>query len=241
MLQQLHTEIAPGLSAADTYELSAPERPLNFGNEAHRIRAAISFMADHCAPPAVLSFITTNKPTSSRALIGDLAKWITAMQRRHSVPQHVMQVFEMRSGLHGHLVAPCNADMERRLRGSAKFAGIEVRPVTNAAGLAGYLSKEIGHHVAGGGDHCRLSRQLERDAVEAGAIEPHRHRNAHRSTAPRQPRRSKSATGSGIGIADALDAVLFATLVGTLPIAATSHAAHQATPVMVGTAPPTLH
>jgi hypothetical protein len=37
------------------------------------------------------------------------------------------------------------------------------------------------HHHPGSGDRVRLSRRLERDAIEAGAIEPWQHSNAKRS------------------------------------------------------------
>jgi len=36
------------------------------------------------------------------------------------------------------------------------------------------------HRLPGGGDRVRLSRELERDAIEAGYVEPWRHTNAKR-------------------------------------------------------------
>jgi len=52
---------------------------------------------------------------------------------------------------------------------------------------AGYRSRVLGgrlkgsHRLDGGGDRVRLSRDLERDAIEAGAIDPWQHTNAKRS------------------------------------------------------------
>jgi hypothetical protein len=47
------------------------------------------------------------------------------------------------------------------------------------------------HYLPGGGDRVRLSRELERDGVVAGYIEPWRHTNARRQTQrkPYRPRR----------------------------------------------------
>src|SRR5262249_44920632 len=38
------------------------------------------------------------------------------------------------------------------------------------------------HHLDGGGDRVRLSRELERDAIDAGYIDLWRHSNARRSS-----------------------------------------------------------
>jgi hypothetical protein len=47
------------------------------------------------------------------------------------------------------------------------------------------------HRLEGGGDRVRLSCELERDAIEAGYVEPWRHTNARRSAVrkPYSPRR----------------------------------------------------
>jgi hypothetical protein len=104
-------------------------------------------------------------------------------------------------GLHAHIVFIGTHDMARRLRGSKQFGQvIDVRNVTDHNGIARkYLAKErtpqagykrshllggrIGgsHHLPGGGDRVRLSRELERDAIEAGYVEPWQHTNAKRS------------------------------------------------------------
>jgi len=86
---------------------------------------------------------------------------------------------------------------------------IDVRPVTDNNALAHkYLAKErtpqagyrrghvLGgriagsHRIPGGGDRVRLSRELERDAIEAGYVEPWRHTYAKRSAEekPHRPR-----------------------------------------------------
>jgi len=88
---------------------------------------------------------------------------------------------------------------------------IDVRPVTNSNGLVRkYLSKErtpqagygrehlLGgrlrgsHRLEGGGDRVRLSRALERDAIEAGYVDAWQHSNARRSFERRayRPRRA---------------------------------------------------
>jgi len=92
-------------------------------------------------------------------------------------------------------------DIANRLKASKQFGDlIDVRHVTDHNALAHkYLAKErtpqagyrrghmLGGRIAGshrlpsGGDRVRLSRELERDAVEAGYVEPWRHTNAKRS------------------------------------------------------------
>ena len=87
----------------------------------------------------------------------------------------------------------------RRLQRSSVFA-IDVRPVTDSNGLVRkYLSKERtpqagygrehvldgrlkgSHRLEGGGDRVRLSRALERDAIEASYVATWQHSNARRS------------------------------------------------------------
>ena len=94
------------------------------------------------------------------------------------------------------------------LRRSKAFGErVEVQPVTDARGLTrAYLAKErttqagygrehrLGgrlrgsHQLDGGGDRVRLSRELERDVVDARYVEPWQHTNARRS-AERKPYR----------------------------------------------------
>jgi hypothetical protein len=100
-----------------------------------------------------------------------------------------------------HITFIGTRDIARRLQDSSVLAElIDVRPVTDPNGLVRkYLSKErtpqagygreymLGgrlkgsHRLEGGGDRVRLSRDLERDAIEAGYVERWRHSNARRS------------------------------------------------------------
>jgi hypothetical protein len=85
----------------------------------------------------------------------------------------------------------------------------KIEPVPDIGGLKKYLAKErtpqAGHRrrdlggrirgshlLPGGGDRVRLSRQLERDAIEAGLVDPWKHTNAKRSAQRKdyRPRRS---------------------------------------------------
>ena len=98
---------------------------------------------------------------------------------------------------------------DRALRRSRLCIGTKIGPVTSIGGLKKYLAKErtpqagyrrrdLGgrisgsHLLPGGGDRVRLSRQLERDAIEAGLVDPWKHTNAKRSAQRKdhQPRRS---------------------------------------------------
>ena len=108
--------------------------------------------------------------------------------------------------MHAHIVFLGTSEIVERLRDSAAWREIiQVDPVTDAGGLAlKYLAKErtpqagfrrnhvLGgrlkgsHPLEGGGDRVRLSRDLERDAIEAGYVEPWQHTNARRA-AERKP------------------------------------------------------
>jgi hypothetical protein len=109
--------------------------------------------------------------------------------------------FECRGGLHAHIAFIGTHEIAHRLKASKQFGGlIEIGLVTDRNDLAQkYLAKErtpqagykrahmLGgriagsHRLPGGGDRVRLSRQLERDAIEAGCVEPWQHTNAKRS------------------------------------------------------------
>jgi hypothetical protein len=109
--------------------------------------------------------------------------------------------FETRGGLHAHITFIGNTDIADSLKRSSVFGDlIEVGPITHPQDLARkYLGKErtpqagyrrqhvLGgrvrgsHCLDGGGDRVRLSRDLERDAIAAGYVEPWQHTNARRS------------------------------------------------------------
>jgi hypothetical protein len=123
------------------------------------------------------------------------------LQGTYRLRRYSVTTFESRGGLHAHIAFIGTCEIARRLKASKQFGDlIDVRPVTDNEGLAHkYLAKErtpqagyrrgqiLGgriagsHRLPGGGDRVRLSRQLERDAVEAGYVQPWQHTNAKRS------------------------------------------------------------
>jgi hypothetical protein len=146
-----------------------------------------------------LWFATTNRG-ARRSLIGDIWKRITRLQGSYRLGRYSVTTFESRGGLHAHIIFIGTRDIANLLKASKQFGDlIDVRPVTDNNALAHrYLAKErtpqagyrrghmLGgriagsHRLPGGGDRVRLSRQLERDAVEAGYVEPWRHTYAKR-------------------------------------------------------------
>src|SRR5262249_59187804 len=117
-------------------------------------------------------------------------------------------------GIHAEIMFIGTRDIAQRLKQSGRFGELlDGRPVTDSNGLTRkYLAKERtpqagyrrshmfggrlagSHRLPGGGDRVRLSRELERDAIEAGYVEAWRRTNARRSLErkPYRPRGSKS-------------------------------------------------
>jgi hypothetical protein len=169
------------------------------GPELERLSAAVRFLTIHCrGRRSVLWLATTNKG-AARSAIADVWKRITRLQTKFDLPAYSVAVFETRGGLHAHITFIGTLDIARGLQSSSVFA-IDVRPVTDSNGLVRkYLSKErtpqagygreylLGgrlkgsHRLEGGGDRVRLSRALERDAIEAGYVDAWQHSNARRS------------------------------------------------------------
>ncbi len=134
-------------------------------------------------------------------MIHDIWKRVTRLQTNYDLPTYSAATFEVRGGLHAHIVFIGNNDIQKCLKRSQVFGQtIEVAPVTDPDGLARrYLAKErtpqagyrrdhllggrLGgsHRLEGGGDRVRLSRDLERDAIEAGFVEAWQHTYAKRS------------------------------------------------------------
>jgi hypothetical protein len=122
-------------------------------------------------------------------------------------------VLEGSGGIHAHITFIGTPEIARRLTTSKQFGElVDVRRVTDPNGLARkYLAKErtpqagygrehvLGgrikgsHPLEGGGDRVRLSRELERDAIDAGYVELWRHSNARRSS-ERKPYRLRRLT-----------------------------------------------
>src|SRR5262249_6129524 len=141
-----------------------------------------------------LWWLTTPKG-SSRQEIADCQKRITRLQSAHGIPTYSAWVFETRPLLHAHIVFLGNRDVAVALGRSRLCTCTKIARVTNIGGLKNYLAKErtpqagygrrdLGgrirgsHRLPGGGDRVRLSRQLERDAIKAGLVQPWKHTNA---------------------------------------------------------------
>jgi hypothetical protein len=157
-------------------------------------------MALHCRQRrSRLWWLTTDKGTS-RSVVYDIWKRITKAQGSSGLPRYSAATFETGGGLHVHIVFIGNDTIAGRLRSSTFAQTIKIEPVTDPNRLTSrYLAKErtpqagygrqhvLGgrlrgsHRLEGGGDRVRLSRELERDAIEAGHVEPWKHSNARRS------------------------------------------------------------
>jgi hypothetical protein len=169
------------------------------GPELDRLDAALHFMKLHCQPRlSSLWWVTTDSP-ASRELIADVWKRITRLQSQYHLRPYSVAIFECSGGLHAHIIFIGTSKIARNLEASQQFGDvIHVRRVTDPYGLFQYLAKERtpqagyrrehifggrrkgSHRLPGGGDRVRLSRQLERDAIEAGYVEPWQHKNAKR-------------------------------------------------------------
>jgi hypothetical protein len=164
-------------------------------------------MEQYRQPKRGLWLLHTNKGTA-RSSISNIQKRITRLQVEHGLRPYNVTTFETRGGLHAHIVFLGNREIAERLTSSTAFGeSIQVDPVADPTRLARkYLAKErtpqagygrhhvLGgrlrgsHRLNGGGDRVRLSRDLERDAIGAGYVEPWKHTNARRS-AGRKPYR----------------------------------------------------
>jgi hypothetical protein len=179
--------------------------------EQHCPRRGRLFWLSLCPRRGRLFWLSLHKGTD-RETIAHVQKRITKLQKAANLPCYSAWVFESRGGLHAHIlfIGDRRAEIERRLCSSKSFGTlIDVRLVYDLQGLIrNYLAKErtpqagyrrqhvLGgrikgsHRLEGGGDRVRLSRELERDAIEAGYVEPWRHTNARRS-AVRKPYSSR--------------------------------------------------
>jgi hypothetical protein len=157
---------------------------------------------------------TTNRATP-RDVIAAIWKRITRLQGMHRVRCYSVITFESRGGLHAHIIFLGARDITRRLKHSARFSELlDIRPVTDPNGLtrkylakertsqAGYGRERIfggrirgSHRLPGGGDRVRLSRELERDAIEAGYVELWQHTNAKRSVEEKPSRVRRFSSG----------------------------------------------
>jgi hypothetical protein len=163
-----------------------------------------------------LWLLTTNRD-APRSFIADVWKRITRLQGTYQLRRYSVTTFESRGGLHAHIAFIGTRGIANRLIASKQFGDlIDIRPVTDNNALAHkYLAKErtpqagyrrghmLGgriagsHRLPGGGDRVRLSRELERDAIEAGNVEPWRHTNARRSVEEKPYRVRRCSSGGG--------------------------------------------
>jgi hypothetical protein len=138
------------------------------------------------------AFLTIEPDDTVREVADKVKNHVVTFQRRNGCPAYWVEVLEPRPCLHVHLIV---AAPDRRLRGlihslsaSSLFGErIEAKRIYDMTGLAHYLSKFAtpqAHYAAGfvfrrvkgshimQGDRVRLSRDLERDMLAAGAIRP---------------------------------------------------------------------
>jgi hypothetical protein len=169
--------------------------------ELNRLCNAVRFMELYCQRSRVGLWLATTARATPRDVVADIWKRITRLQGNYGIRKYSVITFEGRGGLHGHIMFLGTRDIAKRLKQSARFGELlDIRPVTDPDGLTRkYLAKErtpqagygreyiLGgrirgsHRLPGGGDRVRLSRELERDAIGAGYVEPWQHTNAKRS------------------------------------------------------------
>ena len=145
-----------------------------------------------------LWFMTTARG-SSRKSISEIHKRITRLQAERDFFKYSAWCFETRGGLHAHSIFIGNAAIIQTMKQSAFGPSIKIKRVYDLDGLVlKYLAKErtpqagwgrerqlggriVGSHkLEGGGDRVHMSRELERDATEAGLVESWDHSNAKR-------------------------------------------------------------
>ena len=170
-----------------------------------RFNGALHLMKRRVRVEGELWWLTTPKG-ATRNEIAAIQKRVTRLQGDQGFYGYSALVFETRPKLHAHILFVGNSEIAARLRTSAICQGCHVGHVYYPDGLskkylvkertpqAGYGRSDLGvrtrgaHPIEGGGDRVRLSRELERDAIEAGLIQDWRRTNAKRS-AERKERR----------------------------------------------------
>ena len=168
--------------------------------EIERLSGAVHYMELNCQPPRARPWLLTTNKKTPRSTIADIWKRITRLQAQFGLPQYSATTFETRGDIHAHISFIGTSELVQRLRRSKSFGAIiNVQLITEPGRLAcAYLAKErtpqagyrrwhiLGgrlkgsHRLEGGGDRVRLSRNLEKDAINAGYVMPWRHTNARR-------------------------------------------------------------
>ena len=171
------------------------------GPELNRLSDAVRFLELHCHPRRSGLWLATTARGTPRSVIAAIWKRITRLQPTYGLRSYSVMVLEGSGGIHAHITFIGTPEIARRLEASKEFGEfVDVRRVTDPNGLVRkYLAKErtpqagygrehvLGgrikgsHPLEGGGDRVRLSRELERDAIEADYVELWRHSNARRS------------------------------------------------------------
>lgn len=170
------------------------------GPELERLSGAGHMMQKHLIKSGFgdLWYLTTDKGLS-RDKIAEIQKRISRLQRDGGFYGYSAWIFETRPKLHARFVFIGDTTIIKKLRRSALGPMITIKPVYDLGGLlrkyhakertpqAGYGRErpyggriEGSHRLEGGGDRVHLSRELERDAIEAGLVEPWIHANAKR-------------------------------------------------------------
>jgi hypothetical protein len=171
------------------------------GPELNRLSGAVDFMEQrrHSSSRRASLWLLTTDGDTPRSLIADIWKRVTRLQGACRLHCFSVTTFESRGGIHAHIIFIGIPEIAQKLKTSKQFGDIiHVCRVTDSNGLFKYLIKErtsqagyrrehkLGgrlrgsHRLEGGGDRVRLSRALERDAIDAGYIEPWQHTNAKR-------------------------------------------------------------
>jgi hypothetical protein len=171
-----------------------------------RFNGALHLMKKRVRVEGELWWLTTPKG-STRSEIAAIQKRITRLQDDHGLYGYSAWIFETKPKLHAHIVFVGNPEIAAALKRSAVCRGCDVDFVSDPDGLAknclskertpqaGYGRSDLGgrirgsHRIEGGGDRVRLSRELERDAIEAGLVNDWRHTNAKRK--PAQERKER--------------------------------------------------
>lgn len=155
-------------------------------------------------PNGKLWHLSTAKGVS-RKTVAEIQKRINRLQLDRNFYAYSAWCFETRPQLHAHFLFVGDSAVVERLKRSklGMAAGLDrlkaVQPVYDLGKLVNkYHAKErtpqagfgrehrLGgripgsHKLDGGGDRVRLSRELERDAIEAGLVEPWQRTNAKR-------------------------------------------------------------
>jgi len=177
------------------------------GPELNRLANAVRLMelhcehCEHCQRSRVDLWLATTARATPRDVIADIWKRVTRLQGNYGIRQYSVITFEKGGGIHAHIMFLGTRDIAQRLKQSRRFGEtLDIRPVTDSNGLTRkYLAKERtpqagnrrshmfggrlagSHRLPGGGDRVRLSRELERDSIEASYVEPWRRTNARRS------------------------------------------------------------